>query len=169
MAPADYAEPLGRIHPAAADAGRSVASFEPALQIQTALGRDRRSTLDQLLAVRAGGALAMLLPGALWKRHGLRHPLGDEFEGFPDFVPEEITDAQIEAARRQVTPELVGDGVFAGSVDEVVSEIRALVDAGVRHVVIWNIGPLATGPSAGALLRLAMLVRRLKKIPLPPA
>jgi phthiodiolone/phenolphthiodiolone dimycocerosates ketoreductase len=169
MAPAEYRERLGRIQAAAAGAGRSLASFEPALQIQTALGRDRRSTLDRLLAVRAGGALAMLLPGALWKRHGLRHPLGDEFEGFPDFVPEEITDAHIEAARRQVTPELIGDGVFAGSVNEVVSEIRALVDAGVRHVVIWNIGPLATGPSAGALVRLAILVRRLKKIPLPPA
>jgi len=30
--------------------------------------------------------------------------------------------------------------------------------------VIWNIGPLATGASAADLLRLAVLIRRLKKL-----
>src|SRR5205814_6166045 len=90
-------------------------------------------------------------------------------EGFPDFVPEEITAAQLENARRQVTPELIADGTFVGRVDEVIAEIRPLVDAGLRHVVIWNIGPLATGASAGDLVRLALLVHRLKRLQLPAA
>ncbi|HJQ83741.1 MAG TPA: LLM class flavin-dependent oxidoreductase [Candidatus Binatia bacterium] len=167
MHPGDYRERLGRIHAAAAEAGRPITRFEPGLQIQLALGRDRKTAIAQLLAIPAGSALAMLLPGALWKRHGLTHPLGGDFEGFPDFVPEQVTPAQIEAARRQVTPELIQDGVFAGSVDEVVAEIRPLVDAGLRHVVIWNIGPLATGGTPADLVRLALLVRRLRRIPLP--
>jgi len=166
MHPAEYRDRLARIHAAAAEAGRPVGSFEPALQIQLALGRDRRSALDRLLAIPAGAALAMLLPGSLWTRHGLRHPLGDEFEGFPDFVPEEVTPAQIESARRQATPELIADAVFAGTVEDVVGEVRPLVDAGLRHVVIWNIGPLATGASAADLVRLAILVRRLRRLPL---
>jgi phthiodiolone/phenolphthiodiolone dimycocerosates ketoreductase len=164
MHPADYRDRLARIHAAAAEAGRPVGSFEPALQIQLALGRDRRSALDRLLAIPAGAALAMLLPGSLWTRHGLRHPLGDEFEGFPDFVPDEVTPAHIESARRQATPELIADGVFAGTVDDVVGEVRPFVDAGLRHVVIWNIGPLASGASAGDLVRLALLVRRLRRL-----
>jgi phthiodiolone/phenolphthiodiolone dimycocerosates ketoreductase len=97
-------------------------------------------------------------------RHGLKHPLGDKFEGFPEFVPETITAEQIDSARRQVTAELIGDGIVAGSVDEVVEEIRPLVAAGLRHVVIWNIGPLATGATPGDLLRLWMLIRKLKKL-----
>jgi phthiodiolone/phenolphthiodiolone dimycocerosates ketoreductase len=164
----DYGARLARIAAAAAETGRSMERFEPALQIQLALGRDRASVVKQLLTVPAAGALTMLLPGPLWARHGLRHPLGDDFEGFPDFVPEEVTPAQIETARRQVTPELLADGVFAGSVDQVLAELRPLVAAGLRHVVIWNIGPLAAGASAADLVRQALLIRRLRRLPLAP-
>jgi phthiodiolone/phenolphthiodiolone dimycocerosates ketoreductase len=166
MGATDYAEKLSRIRAAAREARRPIDRFEPALQIQLALGRDRRSVLDALARLPAGGALAMLLPGPLWTRHGLRHPLGDDFEGFPEFVPEEVTPAQIETARRQVTPELIGDGVFAGSVRDVVDELRPLLAAGLRHVVIWNVGPLVSGASPVDLARLALLVRRLRKLPL---
>jgi phthiodiolone/phenolphthiodiolone dimycocerosates ketoreductase len=165
MGAAEYAEKLGRIRAAAREARRSD-GFEPALQIQLALGRDRRGVLEALVRLPAGGALAMLLPGPLWTRHGLRHPLGDEFEGFPEFVPEEVTAAQIENARRQVTPELIGDAVFAGSVRDVVDELRPLVAAGLRHVVIWNVGPLVSGANPADIARLALLVQRLRKLPL---
>jgi len=164
MTPAEYRACLDRIGAAAAESGRAWRHFEPGLQVQIALGRDRRTTLQQLLKVPAAGAMAMLLPGPLWTKHGLQHPLGADFEGFPEFVPESITAAQIEAARRQVTPELIGDGICAGSVDEVVTELRALTGVGLRHAVIWNIGPLATGASPADLLRLALLVRRLKRL-----
>jgi len=167
MTPADYAERLGRIRAGAADARRDFSRFEPALQIQLALGDDRRSMLDRLCKLPPAGALAMLLPGSLWTKHGLRHPLGADYEGFPQFVPEEVTRAQIDDALRQVTPELLGDGVYAGTVDDVVRDLRPLVDAGLRHVVIWNIGALATGGKPIDFLRLGLLVRRLRKIPLP--
>jgi phthiodiolone/phenolphthiodiolone dimycocerosates ketoreductase len=167
MTPADYAERLGRIRAGAADARRDFSRFEPALQIQLALGDDRRSMLERLCKLPPAGALAMLLPGPLWTKHGLRHPLGADYEGFPQFVPEEVTRAQIDDALQQVTPELLGDGVYAGTVDDVVRDLRPLVDAGLRHVVIWNIGALATGGKPIDFLRLGLLVRRLRKIPLP--
>jgi len=166
LTPAEYADGLSRIRAGAAPAGRDLSHFEPALQVQLVLGRDRRSALDTVTRVPAAAALSLLLPGALWAKHGLRHPLAEDFEGFPDFVPDEVTPAQIDDARRTVTPELLGDAVFAGSVDEVVAEVRALVDVGLRHLVIWNIGPLASGASAGGLLQLAVLIRRLRKLPL---
>ena len=167
LTPAEYGEGLQRIRAAGVDSGRALSHFEPALQIQLVLGRDRRSALDSVLKVPATAAMALLLPGPLWTKHGLRHPLGDDFEGFPEFVPQQVTPAQIEAARVAVTPELIGDGVFAGSIDDVVADMRGLVAAGLRHVVIWNIGPLATGASPWALVQLAVLIRRLRKLPLP--
>jgi len=166
MTPDQYREGLQRIRAAGTAAGRDLSGFEPALQIQLVLGPDRRRALETVLRVPATAAMSLLLPGAVWSRHGLRHPLGETYEGFAEFVPGEITPAQIDAARRLVTPELLGDGVVAGNVDEVVAEIRALVDVGLRHVVIWNIGPLATGASPRALLQLAALIRRLRKLPL---
>jgi phthiodiolone/phenolphthiodiolone dimycocerosates ketoreductase len=166
MTAGDYRQKLERIYAAAAEAGRRVAEFEPALQIQLVLGKNRRRAIEQLLKVAAAGAMAMLLPGPVWARHGLKHPLGESFEGFPEFVPESVTAEQIESARRQITPDLLADGVTAGSVDEVVAEVRPLVDAGLRHLVIWNVGPLATGATPADLFKLAVLVRRLRRLPL---
>jgi phthiodiolone/phenolphthiodiolone dimycocerosates ketoreductase len=168
MSAEEYREKLDRIYAAAAEAGRTVAHFEPALLIQTVLGSEQRSTLENMAKVPTAAAMSMLLPGALWSRHGLKHPLRDDFEGFPDFVPEEITREHVESAQRQVTPELLADGVFAGSVEEVVAGVRPLVDAGLRHLVIWNIGPLANGAGLGDMVRLATLIRRLRKITLRP-
>jgi phthiodiolone/phenolphthiodiolone dimycocerosates ketoreductase len=138
------------------------------MQMQLILGKDRRTALEAALKLPAVGAMAMLLPGALWNKHGLRHPLGESFEGFADFVPEEVTSEQIAEARRLATPELLGDGVVAGSVDEVIAEIRPWVDAGLRHLVIWNIGPLVTGASGADIMRLGVLIRRLRKLSLVP-
>jgi phthiodiolone/phenolphthiodiolone dimycocerosates ketoreductase len=164
---AEYGARLDRIRAAASEAGRDLSRFEPALQVQLVLGRNRRAALDAVMRVPTTAAMGLLLPGRLWTTHGLRHPLGDEFEGFPEFVPEEVTAAQIDQARRQITAALIGDGVFAGSIEEVVTEIRPLVDAGLRHLVIWNIGPLATGASLRGLLQLAVLIRRLRRLTLP--
>ncbi len=165
MTAAEYAEKLGRIRAAGREAGRDMTRFEPALQIQIALGKDRRSVLEQMLTVPAAAAMSMLLPGPLWAKHGRRHPLGEDYEGFAQFVPEEITAEQIADARRQITPELMGDGVFAGSVDEVFAEVKPLVDAGLRHVVAIDIGAVATGGGPRDMLRLFQLIRRLKKLP----
>lgn len=168
LSPDEYRQSLRRIYAAGAEAGRDLSRFEPAMQMQLILGKDRRSALEAALKLPAVGAMAMLLPGALWSKHGLRHPLGETFEGFADFVPEEVTAEQIDTARRQATPELLGDAVVAGSVDEAIAEIRPWVDAGLRHLVIWNIGPLVTGASGADLMRLALLIRRLRKLPLVP-
>jgi phthiodiolone/phenolphthiodiolone dimycocerosates ketoreductase len=164
MTPAEYAEKLGRIRDAGRAAGRDMTHFEPALQIQLALGKNRKAVLEGVLKLPAAAALAMLIPGSVWTKHGLRHPLGDDFEGFAQFVPEEVTPAQLEASRRQVTPELLAEAAVAGSIDEVMAEIRPLVGVGLRHLVIWNIGPLASGGRPDELVKLAVLIRRLRRL-----
>jgi hypothetical protein len=42
--------------------------------------------------------------------------------------------------------------------------VKPLVAAGCRHVVFWNIGPLATGGGPGDIVKQAQLVRRLRKL-----
>ncbi len=165
--PDEYADGLARIRAAAAEAGRDLSHFEPALQIQVILGDDRHKTLEAALKVPATGAMALLLPGPLWKKHGLEHPLGADYEGFPQFVPEEVPPEILEQGRKMATPELLADAAFAGSVDQIVEEVRALTRVGLRHVVIWNIGPLAFGAGPKSMLQLGSLIRKLKKIGLP--
>ena len=66
-----------------------------------------------------------------------------------------------------MTPELLAEAAVAGSVEEVLAEIRPLVAAGLRHLVMWNIGPLATGGKPSELVQLALLVRKLRRLELP--
>lgn len=160
----EYAGKLAVIRDAATAAGRSFERFEPALQIQVALGSGRRSVLERLTKVKPASGLSLLLPGAVWKKHGLAHPLGEAFEGFADIVPNEVSADALAAAERQITPELLGAGLFAGTVDEVVAELRPLVAAGLRHVILWNVGPLASGGSPLDLVRQTQLIWRLKKL-----
>lgn len=167
LTPAQYADSLAVIRAAAGRAGRRPSGFEPALQILVALGRDRRTVLKRLISTPIAGSLALLMPGELWRRHDRRHPMGETFAGFSDLVPERVTDQQIAMARQSLTPELIGDAIFAGSVDEIVDEITPLVHAGLRHVIVWNVGPLADGVDAAGTARMARLVRRLRRICLP--
>lgn len=160
----EYRQKLGMIRAAAAEAGRPVASFEPALQIQVALGPGRRKTLEGLMKVKPVSALGLLMPGAVWRKHGLQHPLGENFEGFADIIPNAVPPSAFAEAERVVTPELINEGISAGTVDEIVDEVKPLVDAGLRHVVIWNVGPLATGGGPGDLVKQAQLIRRLRKL-----
>ena len=77
MTAAEYAEKLGVIRAAALAAGRRFDTFEPALQIQVALGAGRRQVLESLMKVKPATALTLLLGGAVWRKHGLTHPLGE--------------------------------------------------------------------------------------------
>ena len=167
MTGADYRARLDRIRAAAVAAGRDPSAFEPGSQIQVVLGKDRATVLRDLAASKVTGAMSMLMPGAAWTAHGLKHPLGDDFEGFPAFVPEEVTPQQIDDAHRQVTPALLGDGICAGNAEDIARDIEELVRAGLRHVIIWNLTPLLDGGSPVGLWRLTQLVRRLKRIQLP--
>jgi phthiodiolone/phenolphthiodiolone dimycocerosates ketoreductase len=164
MSADDYRRKLGMIRAAAAEAGRPVDRFEAALQIQVAIGPGRRKTLEQLMKVKPASAMSLLIPGAVWKKHNLRHPLGEEFEGFADIIPNAVPPAALAEAERLATPDLVGEGLCAGTVDEIVEEVKPLVAAGMRHVVLWNIGPLATGGGAGDLVRQTQLIRKLRKL-----
>ena len=164
MSAAEYRAKLDTIRAAAMQAGRPVDRFEPALQIELALGTNRRHVLEQLMKVKPAVAMSLLMPGAVWKKHGLRHPLGESYEGFADIIPNDVPPAAFAEAERVATPQLVGDGLFAGNVNEVVDEIKPLVGAGLKHVVIWNIGMLATGGTPADLVRQTHLVWRLKKL-----
>jgi phthiodiolone/phenolphthiodiolone dimycocerosates ketoreductase len=164
MTPDEYRTKLGVIRDAAIAAGRSFERFEPALQIQVALGGGQRQVLDRMVKVKPAAAMSLLLPGAVWKKHGLTHPLGDTYEGFPEIVPNDVPPEAFALAERQVTPELLGAGVTAGTVDEVVAEVRPLVAAGLRHVVLWNVGPLVTGGGPADIVRQTQLIWKLKKL-----
>jgi hypothetical protein len=100
----------------------------------------------------------------VWRAQGRTHPLGAGFRGFLDLVPPRVTEAQLDAAARTMTPEILLSILYAGSPAEISAEVAPLVDAGCRHFILANVGTSFTGEGLADLWRLRDLMRRLKRL-----
>lgn len=162
--PDEYRARLAKIRAAAEAAGRSFSGFVPTQALICALGESREQMIDTAMKSRLGAAMSLLVPAEVWRQHGLEHPLGADHKGFIDIVPPRVTEEQIEKAARTMTPELLMTSMYAGSPAEIRDEVAPLVDAGVRHFIVSNMGAALTGGSPRDVLRLGSLIRKLRRL-----
>ena len=64
------------------------------------------------------------------------HPFGPDFKGNVDFLPETYTRAELDEAIAQVPVDAAKVGLFVGTPDDVVEQLRPCVAAGMRYVVL---------------------------------
>jgi phthiodiolone/phenolphthiodiolone dimycocerosates ketoreductase len=131
--PAEYERKLGMVRAAAAEAGRDPASIMPAGHVDLLVAPSQhqaRELLDSRLA-RWIGAYA---PAAMWREVGATHPLGDDFAGYRDVLPERLDPRLVEELIETVPPEVVERRILWGTPDEVARQLEQLVEAGLRAV-----------------------------------
>jgi phthiodiolone/phenolphthiodiolone dimycocerosates ketoreductase len=131
--PAQYERLLGVVRAAAADAGRDPSSITPAGHVDLLVApseREARELLDSRLA-RWVGAYA---PAWMWREVGASHPLGDDFGGYRDVLPERLDPAMVEELIRAVPLEVVERRILWGTSDQVVRQVEQLFEAGLRAV-----------------------------------
>ena len=162
--PEEYARRLAVIREAAQAAGRDFAKFVPGQGVVCAIGESRDQIIDLAMRSLLGASMSLLLPAEVWREHGKRHPLGDQHKGFIDIVPPRVTDEQIAQAARDMTPEMLMTSMYAGSPGQIRDEVAPLVEAGARHLIVANMGAALTGGGAGDVLRLASLIRKLRRL-----
>jgi len=163
--PSDYARALEAVRSAASDAGRDPMSIIPAINRAVVTGRNRDDvdeTLDSVLVKTA----ALAAPAETWARHGAAHPLGTDFSGMQDLVPQTIDEQTILSYTAKVPASLMKELVFNGTPDEVIAQMAQWRDHGLRYPLILNASPLnprlrktlaANGP-------FAKILRGLKKL-----
>ena len=127
--PTDYTARLAVVRSAARDAGREPGAVTPAGELIVVAGADDREARE---ALREPDVLVsgLLLPAEAWKRAGYRHPLGDRARGFVDYDPRSIPREALAA----VPVDLVARHVLWGGPEHIAAAVRALSDAGMRHV-----------------------------------
>jgi phthiodiolone/phenolphthiodiolone dimycocerosates ketoreductase len=162
--PEEYARRLGVIREAAEGAGRSFTRFTAGQVIPCAIGESREQMLEAAMTSRLGAALTLLVPAEVWREHGKKHPLGDDHKGFIDIVPSRVTDEQIDAAAREIVPEILLASLYMGNPAEIRDEIAPLVHAGARHLIVANMGAALTGGGPRDIMRLASLIRKLRRL-----
>lgn len=142
MTPVEYASKLKTIRKAATDAGRDPAAITAGYQMYVVLAPDHETSHAIMSSPLAAG-MALVAPSRQWEKAGFRHPFGSGFEGLRDYVPEWYTPQEIKEAVAQFDIAVVHDDIVHGSVDEVVKAIEPLIDAGLQHVTLSNLAPIA--------------------------
>jgi phthiodiolone/phenolphthiodiolone dimycocerosates ketoreductase len=161
----DYKASLDVVRTAASDAGRNPTSIRAAKFFFLVPGRSR-DDVDEALDSVAMKTFGLLIPAADWRRHGLRHPMGDDFNGFQDIIPQVIDEQTVLSYTADVPVSLLRDGLLAGTPDEIVDQVAEWRGFGLEYGVFANAGfmqpslknSLASGPA------FIQALRRLRKL-----
>ncbi len=161
--PNEYAAALATVREAAAGAGRDPMAIVPGWQAVAVFGKTEDAA-RRLLESPPMRLSALLAPDYVWRRHGAAHPLGDGFRGFIDIIPQQLDRPALEAAMAAVPVDLVAETALWGTPDAIYSEVRGLVDAGLRHLVIQPISAMVSKRDALFSMRSVIrMQRRLKR------
>jgi len=144
--PDDYAARLAIVREAARDAGRDPEAITPALHAITIVA-PTESEARAMLESRPVRFIGLLFPDAVWQLFGRSHPLGEDFRGFLDIIPDSYDRQTLDAAVDAVPMELL-ELLFWGTPDQLVDRFRALGGAGLRHIVPMLASPLVSQEAA---------------------
>jgi phthiodiolone/phenolphthiodiolone dimycocerosates ketoreductase len=141
FSPADYARGLTAVRAAASDAGRDPLSIGAAILFFTVTGRSRHE-IDEALESTAMKTFALNAPAELWKRHGVSHPLGDDFSGSQDILPQVFDEESVLQYTSNVPLSLLKDACLQGTHGEIVDQLADWRDHGLGYPVLLNLSTL---------------------------
>jgi phthiodiolone/phenolphthiodiolone dimycocerosates ketoreductase len=163
--PKDYARGLEAVRAAASDAGRDPMSITAANLMVVVTGGSR-DDVDEALNSVAMKAFALNIPGETWAGHGVQHPLGADFAGVQDLVPQTFDEQTVLSYTKDVPTSLMKEAFLTGTPDDVIDQAAEWRDHGLRYPVVFNASglrpSLRKGLAAGA--NLVRILRGLRKL-----
>jgi phthiodiolone/phenolphthiodiolone dimycocerosates ketoreductase len=163
--PDDYAAGLDSVRTAASNAGRDPTEVTPALSLFVVTGR-HNDDVQRTLSSTAAKALALNIPAEAWAKHGLQHPLGSDFAGAQDLLPQTLDEATVLSYVNSIPTALLEDALLVGTPDDVIDQVADLRASGLRHIVLSNVSILQPSLRKGlaATIPFASILRRLRKL-----
>lgn len=163
--PTDYAHALKTLRDAASDAGRDPLSITPGL-VRTVITGRNRDEVDEVLDSVVVKSVALSAPAEAWARHGVTHPLGVDFRGVHDVMPQTMDESTVLSWTADVPASLLRESSFCGTPDDVVDQVAEWRDFGLRYPLLVNAGLLQPSPrkSAESIVPYVKILRRLRKL-----
>ena len=128
---------------------------------------DRAITqIDDVVNSDIARIFTLTSPAADWARHGVEHPLGADFTGVQDLIPQLIDEQTALSYAAKVPTALVKELFAVGTPDEVVDQLAEFRDHGLRHLVVGNAGAIQPSLRRSAMTTTpyVKLVRALRKL-----
>ncbi len=165
LRPKDYAPGLEAVRAAASDAGRDPMSITPANWLFVITGRSR-DEVDDTLNSDAAKAFALNTPAELWASHGVEHPLGEDFSGGQDLIPQTLDEQTVLSYARRVPVSLLKEALLTGTPEDVIDQAAEWRDHGMRYLVVCNVSILQPSlrKSLAATAPFFKILRGLKKL-----
>lgn len=157
--PATYERALDEVRSSASAAGRDARDIVPGWQAFAVFGRTERAAA-RLLKTKGVRFTALLAPAYTWSEAGAEHPMGPEFRGLIDFIPQRYSRKEIDAAIDAVPVDLLADQMLWGTPKAVRGRLEDFVEAGLRHIVLQPVSGLVSMGDAVYSLRAALSVQR---------
>ncbi len=165
MQPKGYAASLQKVRDAAANAGRDPLSITAATGLFVLTGRTR-AEVDEALGSDIMKSFALNFPAEVWARHGTTHPLGDDFTGLQDIIPQTLDEATVLSYVSDVPASLLRECLLVGTPDEVIDQAAEWRDHGLQYLVVCNASALQPSLRRGvaASAPFMKILRRLRKL-----
>ncbi len=106
------------------------------------------------------------MPAEVWTRHGARQPLGDDFTGVQDIIPQTLDEQTVLSYTSDVPLSLLQEGAFTGTPAEVIEQVAEWRDRGLRYVVVCNASAMQPNLRRGlaASVPFARILRGLRQL-----
>jgi phthiodiolone/phenolphthiodiolone dimycocerosates ketoreductase len=140
-------------------------SIIPAVLLFVITGRTR-DDVEEALNSDIAKSFALNVSAEFWARHGVQHPLGEDFSGAQDLIPQTLDEHTVLSYTAQVPLSLMREAFLTGTPDDVIEQAAHWRDHGVRYIVVCNVSTLQPSLRKGltASIPLATILRRLKKL-----
>lgn len=143
LAPDVYADSLAVIRQASVEAGRDDDAVTPGL-LAYVLAAPDEATLRRMQEAPLLRAIMVMLPPQIFRELGVEPP-----EGFHDLIPASVPREQAEAIIDGIPPKVVDYYCFCGTPEQIAEEVRTYYDAGLRHLIMWNVTAFGDPELAG--------------------
>ena len=163
--PTDYSRALEAVRAAASEAGRDPMSITPAA-VRGVITGWNRDDVDEALDSVIVKMTALGVPAEAWARHGVEHPMGADFSGIQDLIPQTMDKQTVLSYTAKVPAALMKEVIFSGTPDEVIDQVAEWRDHGLRYLLVIN-GSLVNSrvrKAVAASLPHAKVLRGLKKL-----
>jgi phthiodiolone/phenolphthiodiolone dimycocerosates ketoreductase len=163
--PKDYAAGLEKVRAAASDAGRDPLSIIAANWFFVVTGASR-GEVDDALGSTVQKAFALNAPAEMWARHGVRHPLGDDFSGGQDIIPQVFDEQTVLSYTADVPISIAKEAFLTGTPDEVIEQAAEWRHHGLDYPVVANISAVQPSLRRGlaATAPFIRILRRLRRL-----
>jgi phthiodiolone/phenolphthiodiolone dimycocerosates ketoreductase len=161
----EYQHRLELVRAAASDAGRDPMSIIPAIWHFVVTGRSA-DEIDEALNSEIAKSFALNASADIWARHGAQHPLGADFTGGQDLIPQTLDRETVLSYTEKVPMSLLKEAFLTGTPDDVVAQAAHWRDTGVRYIVVANLSILQPSLYRGlaASLPFDRILRGLRKL-----